>query len=140
MYGDDEVHTCPCMESDGLLIAPRCMSASHLANSRANCGTGAVAQKINSTMTLQAKEDATELQEKSKGMKKDIEAAGQRVVAAAAARDAALLTIGNFVHDSVPVDDDEASNSGFPSPRCENAACECKARSPKSLEGQQCLI
>ena len=41
-------------------------------------------------------------------MKKDIEAAVQRVDAAVAARDTALLTIGNLVHESVPVDNDEA--------------------------------
>lgn len=58
----------------------------------------------------QAKQDATELQEKSKAMKKDIEAAVQRVDAAVTARDTALLTIGNLVHESVPVDNDEASS------------------------------
>jgi seryl-tRNA synthetase len=58
---------------------------------------------------MQAKQDTTELQEKSKSMKKDIEAAVQRVDAAVAARDTALLTIGNLVHESVPVDNDEAS-------------------------------
>ncbi len=40
-------------------------------------------------------------------MKKDVEAAVAKVAAAAAARDAALLLVGNLVHDSVPVDDDE---------------------------------
>lgn len=60
---------------------------------------------------LQAKQDATQLQEQSKGMKKEVEAAGQRVEAAAAARDKALLTIGNLVHDSVPVDNDEVRPS-----------------------------
>lgn len=58
-------------------------------------------------LELQAKQDASELQEKSKVMKKEVEAAVQAVAAAAAARDQALLGIGNLVHDSVPVDDDE---------------------------------
>ena len=61
-------------------------------------------------MKRKAKEDATELQEKSKAMKKVIEALREDEAKAAAERDAALGTIGNLVHDSVPVNNDEEHN------------------------------
>lgn len=54
-----------------------------------------------------AKRDSTELQEKSKGMKAGIKAAEEAEKELALARDAALLDIGNLVHDTVPVSDDE---------------------------------
>lgn len=55
----------------------------------------------------QAKQDAAEQMEASKEVKAriaDLEAKEKEV---GAARDAALVTIGNLVHDSVPVSDDE---------------------------------
>ena len=56
---------------------------------------------------LQAKKDATELQEKSKSMKAEIVRAEEAAKEAEAVRDKALMGIGNLVHDSVPVDNDE---------------------------------
>lgn len=58
---------------------------------------------------LQAKQDATELQEKTKAMKStiaELEAKENQIIAD---RDAALVPIGNIVHDSVPVSDNEVS-------------------------------
>ena len=55
----------------------------------------------------QAKQDASELQEKSKGMKAAIVEADVHLNACIAARERALLAIGNLVHESVPVDDNE---------------------------------
>ncbi|CAL5224747.1 g7480 [Coccomyxa viridis] len=57
-----------------------------------------------------AKKDATELQEKSKSMKAEIVRAEEAAKEAEAVRDKALMGIGNLVHDSVPVDNDEAHN------------------------------
>ena len=58
-----------------------------------------------------AKEDATELQEKSKELKKQIEVLAEVEKEAAAARDKTLGSIGNIVHDSVPVDNNEDNNA-----------------------------
>lgn len=58
-----------------------------------------------------AKGDATELQEKSKELKQriaDQEAKENEVIKS---RDDAIVLIGNLVHDSVPVSDDEANNT-----------------------------
>lgn len=60
---------------------------------------------------LQAKQDATELQEKTKAMKStiaELEAKENQIIAD---RDAALVPIGYIVHDSVPVSDNEVSVS-----------------------------
>ncbi|KAK9805154.1 hypothetical protein WJX72_002468 [[Myrmecia] bisecta] len=57
-----------------------------------------------------AKQDATELQEKGKVVKKQIAEAEEAENAVAAARDRAILPIGNLVHDSVPISNDEAEN------------------------------
>ena len=56
---------------------------------------------------FQAKKDATELQEKSKSMKAEIVRAEEAAKEAEAVRDKALTAIGNLVHDSVPVSNDE---------------------------------
>jgi hypothetical protein len=56
---------------------------------------------------VQAKEDATELQEKSKEIKARIAEAEKVEKELSEARDAAIVPIGNIVHDSVPVSDDE---------------------------------
>lgn len=56
---------------------------------------------------MQAREDATALKEQSVALKAqvaDIEALEQRL---AAERDEKIMPIGNLVHDSVPVDNDE---------------------------------
>ncbi|QDZ18923.1 seryl--tRNA ligase [Chloropicon primus] len=68
--------------------------------------------KLNKSIATKrkAKEDASELQEQSKAMKKDIEALQDIVKVAEAKRDEALKKIGNLVHDSVPVNNDEAHN------------------------------
>ncbi len=55
----------------------------------------------------QAKEDATELQNKSKELKAQIAAKEDEEKALAEQRDAAIIPIGNLVHDSVPISDDE---------------------------------
>lgn len=66
----------------------------------------------NQTKTKQqAKQDATELMEQSKAAKASIQELEQREKDVIAKRDAALLAIGNVVHDSVPVSDDEANNA-----------------------------
>jgi seryl-tRNA synthetase len=57
---------------------------------------------------MQAKKDATVLQEKSKSMKAEITRAEEAAKEAEAARDKAVTAIGNLVHDSVPVSKDEA--------------------------------
>ena len=67
-----------------------------------------------SLVALQAGEDATELKEKTAALKEKLaeaEAEEQRIISE---RDAALAPIGNLVHDSVPVDDDEVQ---LPLPR-----------------------
>ena len=56
---------------------------------------------------LQAKQDTAALQERSKEMKAAVKEAEDGEAALAAARDEALLPIGNIVHDSVPIDDNE---------------------------------
>ena len=59
----------------------------------------------------QAKQDATELQEKSKQLKQgmaDLEEQEKQIIKD---RDAAIMVIGNVVHDSVPVDNDEVSHN-----------------------------
>jgi len=56
---------------------------------------------------LQAKQDASELQDQSKAVKAkiaELEAREQQIIAD---RDAALVPIGNLVHDSVPISDNE---------------------------------
>lgn len=54
-----------------------------------------------------AKQDATELQEASKAMKGGIKELEDREKELQESRDAALLPLGNLVHDSVPVSDNE---------------------------------
>lgn len=56
---------------------------------------------------MQAKQDATELQEQSKGLKAKIAELEEKEKAIIAERDAALVPIGNIVHDSVPISDNE---------------------------------
>ncbi|KAF8063832.1 Serine--tRNA ligase [Scenedesmus sp. PABB004] len=58
-----------------------------------------------------AKQDAGELQERTKAMKATIAELEAKEGEIAAARDAALLPIGNLVHDSVPVSDNEDNNA-----------------------------
>ncbi len=60
---------------------------------------------------LQKKEDATELQQQSSALKADTDKAEAAAKAAEKERDALLVTIGNLVHDSVPVSDDEVGCS-----------------------------
>lgn len=57
-----------------------------------------------------AKLDASELQEQSKAMKGGIKDAEDREKLLSEQRDAAILPIGNIVHHTVPVSDDEANN------------------------------
>lgn len=58
-----------------------------------------------------AKQDAAEQMEKSKEIKARIADLEVKDKELSAARDAALLPIGNLVHDSVPISDDEANNT-----------------------------
>lgn len=57
-----------------------------------------------------AKEDATEAMERSKAMKTKIKAAEEEESRLSKERDDALLPIGNIVHSTVPVSDDESNN------------------------------
>lgn len=56
---------------------------------------------------VQAKEDATGLQAQSKALKEQIADAEVSEETAATQRDKLLGSMGNLVHDSVPVDQDE---------------------------------
>lgn len=62
--------------------------------------------------TPQAKQDATELQEQSKVLKAQIAELEEKEQAIIAERDAALVPIGNIVHDSVPISDNEVRSWG----------------------------
>ena len=55
----------------------------------------------------QAKQDTAALQEKSKELKAGVLKAEEEAKAADAARDKAIMPIGNLVHDSVPLSNDE---------------------------------
>ncbi len=55
----------------------------------------------------QEKKDTAELQAQSKEKKKGIEQAEGATKEALDLRDAAVMVIGNYVHDSVPVSSDE---------------------------------
>ncbi|BDA47415.1 Serine-tRNA ligase, cytoplasmic [Coccomyxa sp. Obi] len=57
-----------------------------------------------------AKQETTELQEKSKGLKAAIVAAEEDVKAAETVRDKTIMLLGNLVPDSVPVSNDEIDN------------------------------
>ena len=56
---------------------------------------------------LQAKQDATSLQEDSKVIKEKIKNAEEKAGGASLARDKAIEPIGNLVHDSVPISNNE---------------------------------
>jgi seryl-tRNA synthetase len=56
---------------------------------------------------MQANEDATELKAKSVALKAELNEAEAEEQRVAEERDKALIPIGNIVHDSVPIDDDE---------------------------------
>lgn len=58
-----------------------------------------------------AKEDITEVRKKSVAGKAAMAQADEELKAAEAARDTAVMAIGNLVHDSVPVDDNEDNNA-----------------------------
>eukprot|EP00775_Hariotina_reticulata_P000330 gene330-551_t len=54
-----------------------------------------------------AKQDATELQEQSKQLKESIKQLEEKEKQIIEARTAAIVPIGNIVHDSVPISDNE---------------------------------
>ncbi|KAK9828382.1 hypothetical protein WJX81_002118 [Elliptochloris bilobata] len=58
-----------------------------------------------------AKEDTADLQERSKALKQSIATTEEESARLESKRDAALATIGNYVHDSVPVSADEVDNT-----------------------------
>jgi len=60
---------------------------------------------------MKAKGDATELMEKSKQLKQEMADLEEKEKEVIKARDAVLVTIGNLVHDSVVVSQDEANNA-----------------------------
>ncbi len=60
---------------------------------------------------LQKKEDATELQGKSVALKKQTEEAEVAKNELETKRDKTMVVIGNLVHDSVPVDNDEVKRT-----------------------------
>jgi seryl-tRNA synthetase len=61
------------------------------------------------TALLQEKKDTTELQAKSKQYKVEIDEAESATKAAIKERDDAVGVIGNYVHDSVPISNDEVN-------------------------------
>lgn len=75
----------------------------------------------------QAKGNAEELQEKSKEHKKKIQEAEEKEKEATAARDKKISHIGNLVHDSVPVSNDEVGCRDVQAWTCVTAAhiCAC---------------
>ena len=62
-------------------------------------------------MRLQAKEDATELLERKASLEKEMKAAEEQVAAKLAELRRKAKTIGNYVHDSVPISNNEVSHS-----------------------------
>lgn len=58
-------------------------------------------------LEMQAKEDATDLKHQSVALKDKLAETEAHVKVAADERDHAIAPIGNLVHDSVPIDDDE---------------------------------
>ena len=62
---------------------------------------------------LQEKKDTTELQARSKEYKVQIEEAEAATKAAIKERDDAVGVIGNWVHDSVPISNDEVRSCSF---------------------------
>lgn len=60
---------------------------------------------------LQANEDASELKQQSVALKEKLASTEADVKLAAEERDRAIAPIGNLVHDSVPIDDDEVSRA-----------------------------
>jgi len=78
----------------------------------------------------QAKQDATELQEQSKQLKESIKQLEEKEKQIVEARSAALVPIGNIVHDSVPVSDNEVRNKelgGFGYFYNRNSGCSCRS-------------
>lgn len=74
---------------------------------------------------LQKKEDATELQEKSVALKKQTEEAEVTKNELESKRDKTMVMIGNLVHDSVPVDNDEVCPSSVLLLATPNASLSC---------------
>lgn len=70
-------------------------------------------QKVLTASNAQEKKDTTELQEKSKELKKGIVVAEEHAKEVAEARDKAIMPIGNLVPDSVPVSNDEVCASSL---------------------------
>ena len=62
---------------------------------------------------MQKKEDATELQHKSVALKKQTEEAEVVKNELESKRDKTMVVIGNLVHDSVPVDNDEVCHGMY---------------------------
>eukprot|EP00892_Ulva_mutabilis_P000617 jgi/Ulvmu1/10556/UM065_0010.1 len=60
---------------------------------------------------MKAKEDAADLKQQSVALKESLIEAEADVKLAAEERDSAIAPIGNLVHDSVPIDDDEEHNT-----------------------------
>lgn len=61
--------------------------------------------------------DSSELQSQSQAKKLQIDEASKEVRRSENRRDMAIAAIGNYVHDSVPVSNDEASLSRDKSPK-----------------------
>lgn len=64
-------------------------------------------ENLKGAVGVQKKEDASELQQQSVAVKKQAEEAEVAKDELERSRDRALMPIGNLVHDSVPVDNDE---------------------------------
>eukprot|EP00798_Chlamydomonas_sp_ICE-L_P002725 gene2725-12598_t len=76
---------------------------------QANKESNAISKEVG--IIKKAKGDAAELMEKSKSQKVLIAEIEEREAEVIKARDAKLGTIGNLVHDSVPISQDEANNA-----------------------------
>ena len=68
---------------------------------------------VGMSVSLQKNQDATELIQSTEEIKRRLAAKETEVEDAKAALDAKLLTIGNIVHESVPVSNDEVRSKWF---------------------------
>ena len=79
------------------------LSRTHIYDGGSKACTGRNCQHISKAWSL----SKVALQEKSKDLKASVLRAEEEAKAADAARDKAVMPIGNLVHDSVPISNDE---------------------------------
>lgn len=76
---------------------------------------------------MQAKEDASELKQQTVALKDHLAQTEAEAKSAAEERDRAIAPIGNLVHDSVPIDDNEVCWISVCATIC-TISCSLKAR------------